>query len=61
MALICLFCGIVAYTLLATRLPRKPRGKFFYMPAFRNIQYDLVVLNFWVSSFRVYNSSNAKY
>jgi len=52
MALICLFCGIISYLLLATRLPRKPRGPIFYRPAWRNPQYVLAVLNFWVSTSR---------
>jgi len=52
MALLCGICGIISYLLLATRLPRKPRGPIFYKPAWRNPQYVLAVLNFWVSTSR---------
>lgn len=58
MALICLFCGIISYLLLATRLPRKPRGPIFYRPAWRNPQYVLAVLNFWVGC--LFRFSNCK-
>lgn len=52
MALLCGICGVISYLLLATRLPRKPRGPIFYKPAWRNPQYVLAVLNFWVSTSR---------
>jgi MCP family monocarboxylic acid transporter-like MFS transporter 10 len=58
MALICLFCGIISYLLLATRLPRKPRGAFFYRPAWRNPQYVLAVVNFWVRQISSFFTAN---
>lgn len=48
MALLTLFCGVLAFFLLKTRLPPKPPGAFFYKEAFKNFEYVCVVANFWV-------------
>ncbi|GFZ51802.1 hypothetical protein JCM24511_09570 [Saitozyma sp. JCM 24511] len=51
MALLTLFCGVLAFFLLKTRLPPKPPGAFFYKEAFKNFEYVCVVANFWTFSF----------
>lgn len=49
MALIALFSGVLSFFLLETRLPPKPPGSFFYLEAFRNLEYTCVCANYWVS------------
>ena len=49
-ALICGVLGIASFFLLKTRLPPKPAGSFFYLQAFKNPQYTMTVLNFFVRS-----------
>jgi hypothetical protein len=49
MALIAAFSGTLAFFLLKTRLPPKPAGSFFYLDAFKNVQYVCVCINYWVS------------
>ena len=48
MALLTLFCGVLAFFLLNTRLPPKPPGAFFYKEAFKNFEYVCIVANYWV-------------
>lgn len=44
----CGILGVVSFFLLKTRLPPKPAGSFFYLEAFHDPQYTLVVSNFVV-------------
>lgn len=48
MALICFVCSALSFTLLKTRLPPKPPGPFFYLEAFRSLEYNLIVICFVV-------------
>lgn len=48
MALIVFICSTLSFTLLKTRLPPKPPGPFFYMEAFKSLQYNLALVSFVV-------------
>jgi hypothetical protein len=48
MALIAAIAGTLAFFLMKTRLPPKPSGSFFYLDAFKEVEYICVCANYWV-------------
>lgn len=49
MALVAAICSTISFFAMKTRLPPKPPGRFFAFEAFKEVEYQLLVGNFFVS------------